>query len=873
MAQPIWNTTAGSLGSFPYGVAISYQLSASAVAPATSVTYKLQSGSLPNGLTLSSSGLISGIPTSVSDPTNYIFVVRVTDNFSAITDRTFIINISGYISPSFTITSGLIFSSLDSRWVEFPITYNNPSNVDLTVKVEDGSLPEGLEINSNGLIRGYPVKPTITETTNAVTTLVTNTNSNNEITCVSTNEFFVGRPITFVGTTFGGITTSTTYYVKEILSTTQFKISLSQFGPEVTLSSASGLMSANLPATYNGLPVLRTYNFTLSLNVGNNSVQVIDYRIRIANQNLPASEGGLGTGPNQRIPTLLNTRPLSFVIPPDSVLSEYTLVPASGVTYSPSTNVSLGTIKSGDFFSFKFIGYDFDSNDFTYLFSELPSWLTGDTTTGWLSGSLTLGSTGVSEFTFRVAVAKLANPSIISTYFNFQVKVYSEIIGDIEWITPNDLGQINNNTISTLKVVAESDTPLTYQITSGSLPPNLTLSSDGEIFGKVAYQPLSFSLSQGDQTTFTFTIQAYSVDYPIINSSRTFTLTVYQYFQQPTDILYMKATPSLSDRQKLQTLLTNTNLIPNDFIYRPDDIYFGKASAVIYQHAYGINASNIDQYLAAITKNHYWRNITLGELKTAVAKNAEGETIYEVVYSEIIDDLVNNNNLSVSEEITWPRDINLNLGPWYTSVTNIYTSYENVLGQEYYTSLSSGVARYLYPNSLFNMSTRVGQVLGSSGDSNLLPLWMTSQQPNGSTLGFTKAWVICYTKPGFSNVVKNTINSNWEYKLNQINFEIDRFTVDKSKTYNYTTNIVFSSLPNPYTSNYTITGVDNTQASPVGINPLVTVTLTDGSVWRVTHLTNSWTSYPSATPVPNPIDSEDFYVIFEQKTILPNESQ
>jgi hypothetical protein len=54
---------------------------------------------------------------------------------------------------------------------------------------------------------------------------------------------------------------------------------------------------------------------------------------------------------------------------------------------------------------------------------------------------------------------------------------------------------------------------------------------------------------------------------------------------------------------------------------------------------------------------------------------------------------------------------------------------------------------------------------------------------------------------------------------------------------------------------------------------LVTVTLSNGSIWNITQLNNSWSSLPSATPVPNPIDSEDFYVIFEQKTILPNQSQ
>ena len=125
------------------------------------------------------------------------------------------------------------------------------------------------------------------------------------------------------------------------------------------------------------------------------------------------------------------------------------------------------------------------------------------------------------------------------------------------------------------------------------------------------------------------------------------------------------------------------------------------------------------------------------------------------------------------------------------------------------------------------MRNRVAQELGQEFDSRLLPLWMTSQQNNGSTLGYTQAWVICYTKPGLSNTIKTNIENNWPHTLNEINFKIDRFTVNKSATYNY----------------------DNNITPP------------------------AWTGLPSATPVPNPLDSKDFYVLFPRQTILPDETQ
>jgi hypothetical protein len=549
----------------------------------------------------------------------------------------------------------------------------------------------------------------------------------------------------------------------------------------------------------------------------------------VINQNTPVSQGGPGKLQNTRLPTILNTRPLTYNLNDTDPYYGYYILPP----VSPTVNASLGTFISGDYFAFKVIGYDFDGNVLSYSFSGLPTELVGDVNTGWITGTPSLTTPGISNYNFRVTVWKASNPTITTQNFNFTFNLSKEITGNIVWNTLPDLGTIFNGTISTLGVSATSDVPLLYRVISGALPPNLTLLDNGQITGRVADQPTSTFLEQNDSTEFTFTIQAYSDEYSIVESSKTFTLTVLQEYSQPTDTLYIKATPSLTDRQLLETLLLNNTIIPENYLFRPNDVYFGKATSVVYEHAYGIYSNAIQEYLLAVTQNHYWRNITLGEIKTAVAKNSAGEIVYEVVYSEVIDNLVNPAGISVSQEVIWPRDIDLNLGPWYTSITDIFTSYEDVLGQEYYTSLSSGIARYLYPNSLFNMRNRVAQVLGQEYDSRLLPLWMTSQQSNGSTLGYTQAWVIAYTKPGYAETIKNNINTLWvdtlgnNYRLNQINFNIDRFTVDKSATYNYDT---------------------NTQPA-------------------------SWTGLPSGTPVPSPLDSKDFYVLFPRQTILPNESQ
>jgi hypothetical protein len=517
----------------------------------------------------------------------------------------------------------------------------------------------------------------------------------------------------------------------------------------------------------------------------------------------------------------------------------------------------MGNFQSGNYFAFKIIGHDFDNNDITYEFTSLPSSLTGNTQTGWITGTPTLSTRGISSYNFGVSVYKTGNPNLEDppTVFNFTYNLEKDITGRIIWISDSNLGQIFNGNLSNLVVKAESDVELEYALVSGEgvLPPNLTLSSDGEIIGRVADQPTSTLLAQGATTTFSFTVLAYSAGttnttagnfvisqtyiinnlgtttqlewntiagtssityvvgstfvcatigtgsgaaYPIItSSSKSFTLTVLQEFSQPTDTLYIQALPSINDRQILASLLDNEELIPSIALYRANDQNFGKATSVIYEHAYGIYASNIEEYLVAVTRNHYWRNITLGELKTAVAKNDAGEIIYEVVYSEVIDNLVNPQGTSIQEEIYWPRPIDLN----------------------------PGTIRVLYPNSLYNMRSRVAQVLGQVTQSTLLPLWMTSQQANGSTLGYTQAWVICYTKPGVSDLIKANIEANWPYTLNQINFQIDRFSVDKSATYSF----------------------DN--------------------------ITGTWDELPGAVPTPDPLNSENLYVLFPRKTILPGD--
>lgn len=816
---------------------------------------------------MNTAGLISGTPTLVLSDTTNTFVVRATDNYGNIRDRTFSITLSGSAVPSFTTPGGSIATILDSTWTSISIEYNNPvADNPVTIRKIAGQFPPGIEINQYGLIRGYAAPPTTNVNLPSVAAYaIATTTSDNTITLLSTAGISAGRPIIFSGSIFGSIESGQTYYVKSVLNGTQITISYVVNGSVVAMDDAVGYMIATLPSINVGQPTNQSYSFTLKLESPLGSSTQL-FSMEVINQNTPVSQGGPGYPPNNRIPTIYNTRPETYLLDSNIVEYGYYVIPpdSHGNTYAPNYPAYIGSFASDNIFNFQVLGHDFDSNDLTYHFSSLPLGLVGDPTTGWITGNPVISDDSISVFSFTVYVSKTIYPNIVSATFTFSFKITNNIIGEVTWLTPADIGTVFNGITSIEYVEAVSDVPLQYRLTDGTLPPNLTLLSNGELSGIVSFQPTETFQSPSTSTDFTFTIEAYSAKFPGISSSRTFTLSVYQEFGRPFDTLYCKCTPSISDRNLLATLLNDDTLIPTDYLYRADDPFFGKATNVIYDHAYGIYANDLDAYTAAISqKNHYWRNIILGEIKTAIARDEiTGEVLYEVVYSDVFDNLMNYNEVdkysnedqsniltpqgeSVAKEIYWPRPIPLFLGPWYTSETDIFTSYEgeNSPPPTYYTSRTPGYARLLYPNSLPNMRQQVADVLGQEYNYKLLPLWMTSQQRNGSTLGYTPAWVIAYCKPGtttlngqtvsYAEYIQYQIQNEWKNEvgqvqtLNTINFELDRFTVNKSATYNF----------------------DNT------LTPA------------------TWTVLPGASPTPNPIDSKDFYVLFPRETILPDTTQ
>ena len=128
-----------------------YSQTLQATGGALPFTWSLDSGTLPAGLTLSSSGTISGTPTTAQ--TNTQFTVRVTDGDLLTTTKIFILTIV-FGGPVITTPAGL-----PSGEVAVPYSQTLQATggaLPLTWSLDSGTLPAGLTLSSSGAISGTP---------------------------------------------------------------------------------------------------------------------------------------------------------------------------------------------------------------------------------------------------------------------------------------------------------------------------------------------------------------------------------------------------------------------------------------------------------------------------------------------------------------------------------------------------------------------------------------------------------------------------------------------------------------------------------------------------------------------------------------------
>jgi hypothetical protein len=416
----------------------------------------------------------------------------------------------------------------------------------------------------------------------------------------------------------------------------------------------------------------------------------------------------------------------------------------------------------------------FDEAKFDQGTLSLPEGLQIDLQTGWIYGQLPTQTINQIDYEFEIVAFK-RDDSTYSDRELYTLTVLGDLNNRIDWITPSDLGTIENGELSDLFVTALHTNPgipktLYYSLKGGvaqRLPQGLSLTSTGLLSGRVSFMLFSLdngvvTIDGGDTTfdnTYTFTVTASAVD-GSISADRTFTVRVLERNKLPFENLYLKALPSQAQRTQFTDIIRNTDIFPLELIYRTEDPYYGLAKDIKTLFLPGLNPTALQNYVSAAATNHFRKRILFGEVKTARALDSNFNVKYEVVYLEIKDE-----NTTIDGK--FPASTQLLDGlienPYYDADGNSYTT--------------------AYPNAFGNMELVMVDNLGYA-NKGALPDWMTSRQADGRVLGFTRAVVLAYTKPDASALIAyrlRTANIN----LNEIDFTVDRYQVDNVLSDNY----------------------------------------------------------------------------------------
>ena len=857
-----WITPAGSLGTVANGDFYQLPLQVSSNLIGELITFKFVSGELPPGMQIVTNGYLQGVPTLSSSITtgtseNFRFTIRATNSQGHVRDQAFSLSITNVYGPVIEPTTTYLGSYFDGTYYSQQLTVVEPNPNAVITWSNVGALPLGITLSSTGLLSGYILPATETGSFGpAGFDAVSYTGP-----IVGAGEFVVG-----------------TEYLIATVGTTDFTLIGAQNNNVGTGFVATRVGTGNGTAYIADLiSVITKQDSDIGPYDFNNSSQTISYPFTIR-----AFDGANYDLQNYIITVISRT---GFTADNTNIFADNTFltIDASN-TYTPvllNSSKTLPTSRAGSYYAFKFDGYDFQGDPITYSLSALvgtfdayvfgvdagfdyggtgPSsgpeapptpttvgrgglgfdsaGLSGsnkfnlpglvlDAQTGWVYGKLDSQNTSYQIYSFGIIVSKTRNGVTYSSRpIFFNLPVLGDVNNVINWITPTDLGTIDNGSVSEIVLEAASieGKPLVYSLVDAAgipvrLPQGLELISTrqnnkylGLLSGRVSFE--SFSIDDyattfdGNKMTidkvYTFTVQA-SIDDATFNDDGTvntppsayaiqeFKLTLNVIDAEPYDNLYLQALPAWDQRQIFNSVISNTEIFVPELIYRPTDPWFGVTDKIEMLFLTGLQADDLNTYANAIIENHYTKTYNFGDIKTAAVLDSNYNVKYEVVYIEVNDP----EELGAVDARVGRRGPPLEL-----NLTNtIANPYIDAYGNEF---------KIAYPNSSENMIKELIQNIGYY-DQSSLPPWMTSNQPNPNNpnkfdtpLGFTRAVVLAYTIPGASKLIAYRLR-NSGINFNNIDFTVDRYSVDDvytnnvdtaNKVYNLGRETTFDAEPN-----------------------------------------------------------------------------
>ena len=726
MATPVWSTTAGKIATIDEQVAYSLQLEAN-TSDSTAITYSMIAGSLPAGMQVTTDGLLTGTPAEVAKRTLYTFVVRATAG-TAITDRTFSLDVQGADTPTFTTAAGQLqlddSTSVGLYWVIDGSSVNlqmqatdsdTEAGQSLVYEIMQGELPPGVTMSSTGLISGI-------------------------VQLTDDERFGVrgGYDGSGVDDEFDG-TYDRTVTTKSISKNFDFIVRVSDGTSFVEQNNSIFVYSADFWRVSNTA-------ITIDKTEMNGSALTMDLTA--------------------------NRRPVFRT--------------GSDLGTFRHDNAIVVKIDVEDFDPLQ------GDLEYSIVSGSLPAGVSIDINSGELYGQLARQTAVETTYTFTVRANRTISSSLnVFTDQTFTMKVIGQIDIGIAFTTPTVIGTLKADIPSILSIEAvaeETNRVLTYTKTSGSLPPGITLSRQGHLIGTIdpsdftdSTRAYTFTASVSDQyqslaTSKEFTINIdipyTQIEYGNMNGHATSLIDqniFYNISQDPEvnspDYIYrpedsnfgMKVKPDMLMMSGLEAQTLTAFQQQMEQNHAPKKLYFGNLKTAVAKEGTTIKYEVV--YLevkdSMVNKNGLAVSSSIN-LRNAIAKPMLGPRASSMNASADY----------VEYEITTDGGLSF-------STSGSKVRYANQL------SADLGFIEKVYPNAVANMRSRMKSLGHKEWD--YLPLWMkTTQAGDLAPLGYVMAVPICYCKPGTAELVKKRIKDK-ELLFKNISFIIDRYVISKSK--------------------------------------------------------------------------------------------
>ena len=807
----------------------------------TDVSYTVISGKLPPGLRISGNRLI-GTPFEVVDYTLFTFCIRASKIGYGISDRTFSLLVDGPDLPSFVTEAGSIAIGvhdqlyvLDKTYIDFQIEVFDldtaaGQKITYFISSGDGNLPPGVTMTSDGFISGYILPAPKIKPKDGAGTYDEGyyDAAAYDFALRPTNDYNLPftRPSSLnINYQFKVTVTDGNHFAQRIFKI--FVIGDDQFRADSTLNDgmASGLFTADVtylrqPAwlTKTNIGLFRANNYlTIPLILYDNSD--IYYNLEYLNQEVTCTSVNVSITDNVKnshYVTVTNVK--GTILPNYYIVFEGIVEGATNQLYRVISVTDIGNDRYR-LYVVSALAVDIPNGTSFYIGSKstLPAGTSFDLQTATVYGAVPYQPAITKNYNFTITAIRLGDKGDSArTSRTFTIGIIGEIDSVITWNSDSNLGSINANLVSTLKVSASStitDAVVQYKLIDGKLPPGLTLNSDGEIVGKVSqfYDETTgklgltrfydrppqvptkvFTTFDNDTSTFdkkyVFTIQAKD-QYDYSATTKQFTLLILT----PDSISYsnIRTHPFLKQSQRLvwKSFINDNSIFTPSSIYRTNDSNFGiqvNLDMLVYA---GIETKSAAEYVSAIGLNHKQKRFAFGAVKSASAIiPGTKSTAYEVVYIEMKDLTESNGkhrpdrikfNSVASDNITSDNSIDF----WSRSI-NVLSRDEPGLNRPEpiltidstgYQASNSNTNVY-FPNSISIWRQRLKAV--GYTERNYLPLWMRSIQPgNKEELGFVLAVPICYCKAGTSaDILLNIAQSGFDFKT--LDYTADRYIID-----------------------------------------------------------------------------------------------